>query len=699
MATAFDTSDSDRELSAHSRRLRLRNSLVRPSRLSYGSSGVLSPPRRFSIDDDGWQTEDPEAPPELSPSPALENALLATPSAKKRRSRNSAGSALSCASTLLNTPEAHDSESIFPLERAMTSPTPGNRDKPFGGHRRNRSGSEGAQGSARYVDYLEHQVADLLVQVQAYTSPASNNSHAAKLRKLSNETRNLRAEINDWEAKFNIRVQDEVTVRAAQDITLRGKIAALEERLEAAQDRCRYVEEELDYARERLRDMKGLEEENRALEFRIEALSGLLADSARMHQTSAPPTGRPTSMVLTKRRASSLNGKPTSRRASLGGSSPGGISDYGISDPIEHVLSTVATLCGPETTPRTIHVAPPTPISPLPDSSFGHSLRSRRMRRFPPGSLAPKTLILPSAAIVSPTLPTIRTFFGAAVADPGSMCTSTRPSSAGSNASSAVRASAGSSISLYAELARAEDDASDVSALPSPALSDSFALVTEAISNPTPLLRRAIEGLASPSGTLVSARKKAMAVLAGGIDRVARRRGKLFHTAVVAGRRRKDDLGLGRARCECGCLQHSAAAVGNSGSGGGVFSSAAVARRTVTRPVEDDAVENVWLWVRFVVAIVVALGVAVREGPAVVLGDGEEFDSVGEEEREVAIRALGTGGRVYGVGAVTVPGVEERVRRTGDERLRMWERERARSGSGGGVHVGEGRRKGMEWGV
>lgn len=695
MSATLDASDSDRELSAHSRRLRLRNSLVRPSRLSYGSSGVLSPPRRFSIDDDGWQTEDPEAPPELPLSPVPDNAQLATPSAKKRRSRNSGGSALSCASTLLNTPEPRDSESIFPLERAMTSPTPGTRDKPFSGHhRRNRSGSEGAQGSARYVDYLERQVADLLVQVQAYTSPASSNSHAAKVRRLSNEARNLRTEINDWEAKFNIRVQDEVAVRAAQDITLRGKIAALEERLEATQDRCRYVEEELEDARERIRDMKGLEDENRALEFRIEALSGLLADSARMHQASAPPTSRPTSVVLAKR-ASSVSGKPASRRASLGpssdGSSPGGISDYGISDPIEHVLSTVATLCGPETTPRTIHVAPPTPISPLPDS-FGHSLRSRRMRRFPSGSSAPKTLILPSAAIVSPTLPTIRTFFGAAVADPSSMCTSTRPSSAGST-SSAVRASAGSSISLYAELARAEDDASDVSALPSPALSDSFALVTDAISNPTPLLRRALEGLASPSGTLISARKKAMAVLAGGIDRVARRRGKLLHTTVAV-RRRKDDAAP-RSRCDCGCPHHT---TGGGGGGSGVLSSAALAR-TSTRPAEDDAVENVWLWVRFVVAIVVALGVAVREGPAVVLGDGEEFDSVGEEEREVAIRALGTSGRVYGVSAVSVPGAEERVRRMGDERLRMWERERARSGSGGGVHVGEGRRKGMQWGV
>lgn len=589
----------------------------------------------------------------------------------------------------------------------MTSPTPGSKGLGIT-HRRNRSGSEGVQGSARYVDYLERQVADLLAQLQGYTSPSSGTSHASKMRRLSTEARNLRTEINDWEAKFNLRVQDEVAIRAAQDITLRGKIHALEERLEDAQERCRYAEEELEDARERLKDMKGLEEENRALEFRIETLSSLLAESTRMQTVSAPvrrsrSVGSRVTMPVESRRGS--------REVIPHGGSPGGVSDYGISDPIDHVLSTMAMLCGPES-----GAAPLTPISPLPD---GHSIRSRRMRRFPSGSSAPKTLILPSAAVVpsstsSPILPTIRTFFGTSVADPSSMCASTRPSSAGSTTAITrpIIASSGSGNSLFAELARAENscvsDIDDVSvgahtpAPPSPALSDTFTLVTEAIANPTPLIMRALsgvgKGIVSPSGTFLSARKKAVAVLTGvvgsGIDRVTRRRGKQFKEA----RRRKEDVVEERLRvkCDCTCPHVRTASMG-------VLS---LSRKPGQ---EDDAVENVWLWVRFVVAIVVALGVAVREGPAVVLGDGEEFDSVGEEEREVAIRALG--GRVYGISSISVGAdVEvreetraERTRREwkgmGDERLRLWERERARSGSGGGVHVGEGRRKGMEWGV
>lgn len=532
----------------------------------------------------------------------------------------------------------------------MTSPSPTI-------HRRQRSGSECIQGSARYVDYLERQIADLLVQLQAYTSPAPGaTSHASKMRKLTTEARNLRAELNDWEAKFNIRVKDEVALRTAQDISLRGKLNALEDRLEAAQERCRDAEEELEEARERLREMKGLEEENRALELRVETLTMLLAE--------ATGTSRSVSRVRTASASTGAGTPVESRRGSVEvpqeHSSPGGVSDYGISDPIEQVLA----LC--ETAP------PLTPVSPL---------RARRMRRFPSGSSAPKTLILPSAAVGpgSPTLPTLRTFFGASVADPGSMCDSTRPNSAGSG-----RGGRTSGGSLFAELARAENEAVEEGEV-----SPTFAMVAGAVANPTPLILRAVVGMGRGvvGAPFVGARRKAMAVLTGVVG---------GGVNGVRGRRRV------RRGVRCGCCtcgKQEQRVVGLGAEVAGVVAGGVVARKGG----EDDAVENVWLWVRFVVAIVVALGVAVREGPAVVLGDGEEFDSVCEEERETAIRSLG-GGRVYGVSAASLEESRaERVRREwkgmGDERLRMWERERARSGSGGGVHVGEGRRKGMEWGV
>lgn len=640
----------------------------------------------------------------------------------------------------------------------MTSPTPSAKNLGVAGvsHRRNRSGSEGVQGSARYVDYLERQVADLLVQLQGYTSPASGVSHAVKMRRLSSEARSLRNEVMDWEAKFNIRVKDEVETRAAQDMTLRGKIRALEERLEEEQERRRDVEVELEEEKEKVRDLKGLEEENRRLEFKVEALSGLLAESTRM-QTGRSASSAPSSIVGSRSESavfgerceeiSTVGTTPVeSRRGSIEGplscgSSPGrGMEDYGITDPIEHVLSTIA-FCESESNAHTaLSTAPPTPISPLPDS-FGPSLRSRRMRKFPSGSSAPKTLILPSAAVVpststSPTLPTIRTFFNMPIADPSSMCASTRPSSSCSTVTSQfhttvsqvnlghgpTRPILATQNSLFAELARAENESvSDTEAdaapapvsgvgtpaPPSPALSDTFTLVTDAMSNPTPLIVKAVAmvgmGIRSPTGTFLSARRSAMDMLSGvvgkGVERVSRRRAKLLREA----RRRKDDVVEGRVRrCECTCPHTVEKEKVNDRPTSAGEVSLALARSVPRVAQAEDAVENVWLWVRFVVALVVALGVAVKEGPAVVLAvDGVDYDHVDEEERETAIRTLSGKGK----GKVVVKGKVEReetraekMRREwkgmGDERLRLWERER--SGSVG-VHVGDGRRKAMEW--
>lgn len=58
----------------------------------------------------------------------------------------------------------------------------------------------------------------------------------------------------------------------------------------------------------------------------------------------------------------------------------------------------------------------------------------------------------------------------------------------------------------------------------------------------------------------------------------------------------------------------------------------------------EDSLDTLWLWLRVVIAVVVALGVAVKEGPGAVVtaGDGEEegIDHVREEERERALRRL-----------------------------------------------------------
>lgn len=681
----------DYDPSPQNRRLRLRNSLVRPSRLSYGPSGADSPPRAPSpspqIDDNGWETEDADSttttattptPPPPPPQPPLDEENVSN-SARKRRSRDAP---------------------FFPPALMGLSPAAagtGGLKPPFPGvnHRRNRSGSEGGQRGDRYVEYLERQVADLSTQLQGYTSPSSGASHAVKLRRLSSEARSLRNEVLDWEAKFNVRVKDEVELKVAQDNTLRGKIRVLEEKLDEAIERGREVEEECDAWHRRAVELESV---NRALEVRLEALGSMLAEATRGERgvsrsrsrvgrsrcgsevggaagmercvTIGTATDTGTTTPVESRRGSVDGGTSTTSP----GSSPGRrLEDYGITDPIDAVLLTMTSS------------SPPSP---------GEPLRTRRMRRFPSGSTAPKALVLPPSSSsstpapeTSPTLPTLTTFFNMPIADPSSMCSS-RPSTSSSDAPapqqpSAARPPLASSDSLFAELARAENESVADEASPS---DDTFALVSDAMNNPTPLLIKAVgmvgAGIRSPTGTFLTARKTAMDMLTGvvgkGVERVSRRRAKLLQHKSREARRRIEGVAEDRDRVRrCACTDRGV--VGGGGSSG---VSVALARGAGG----EDAVEHVWLWVRFVVALVVALGVAVKEGPAVVLAvDGGDYDGVVEEERECAIRELRE---------TRAERMRREWRGMGDERLRLWE-----SGGRGGVHVGDGRKKAMEWGV
>jgi hypothetical protein len=62
---------------------------------------------------------------------------------------------------------------------------------------------------------------------------------------------------------------------------------------------------------------------------------------------------------------------------------------------------------------------------------------------------------------------------------------------------------------------------------------------------------------------------------------------------------------------------------------------------SVVQPVGEDGMDVILLWVRFIIAVVVALGVAVKDGPPhMVLDDCEGIDHVREEEREMALKRL-----------------------------------------------------------
>ncbi|KAF8540501.1 hypothetical protein BDD12DRAFT_880452 [Trichophaea hybrida] len=598
-------------------------------------------------------------------------------------------------------------------------------------HRRGRS----SDGSGKYIEYLEKQVADLTGQLQNYTSATESTSHAAKMRKLAAENRTMRQDIAEWETQFEERVLGEVAERRVLDESLRETVNELENRLEDAECQLRLANAEAKGLRKRCDQMKGIEEENKRLEFKIETLTELLADSTKtIQRCSSAEYSRPSNVAY--RRHTTMGGSapasaPMSRRVSRESGSFRGMEDYGITDPVDMIFAVEQKLDG-RTSPsvssqassnyssrrRLSFAAGIQPSrSPVP-GQMSPTLRARRMRKFAAGSTA-KTLILPSVSVVvsPPTSP------------PGSP---TRPKSASSDLGIGDRERPNFDTmrsvsypnthrnSLFAELARVEseseesdedndDNNNDGDTTPptdnSPQKEDTttqastapstpemkptvvvtgaypetptfdYDLVSDAISNP-PLLIKVFdtvgEGLSSPTRTFFMAKRKAIDIVGNvvgrGVDRVSQHRTKVLakrsRRSVGSGgifsdppppslRNRKVRAPPPQAICaECGARKAEAedsAPVRNTLSRDGTAwkrSTAVGGLRkrsgSMVQPVEDG-MEVVWLWFRFIIAVVVALGLAVKDGPpqsVIALNDEEGIDHVREEERARALKRL-----------------------------------------------------------
>jgi len=599
-------------------------------------------------------------------------------------------------------------------------------------HRRGRS----TDGSGKYIEYLEKQVADLTGQLQNYTSATESTSHAAKMRKLAAENRAMRQDIAEWEAQFEDRVEGEVTERRVLDESLRETVNELENRLEDAECQLRLANAEVKGLRKRCDQLKGIEEENHRLEFRIEALTELLADSTKtIQRCSSAEYSRPSSVIHPRRHTSIGGSAPTSaamsRRASRESGSFHGMEDYGITDPVDMIFAVEQKLDG-RTSPSVSSQASSNyssrrrlsfaagmhpPRSPVP-GQMSPTLRARRMRKFAAGSTAPKTLILPSASVV----------ISAPTSLPGSP---TRPKSVSSDLGVGESHRDRSNFdtmrsvsypnthrnSLFAELARVESESEESDAendndnddttpptdspqkedtttlastapsslemkptvagafpedAPEPPTFD-FDLVSDATSNTTPLLVKVFDtvgGLSSPTRTFFMAKRKAIDIVGNvvgrGVDRVSQRRtqvltkrsrrsvgGGIFSDPPPPSLRNRKVRASPQAICaECGArkaeaeeslpvrntLSREGSAWKRSTAVGGLRKRSG----SMVQPV-SESIDVLWLWVRFIIAVVVALGLAVKDGPpqsVVTLGDEEGIDHVREEERARALKRL-----------------------------------------------------------
>jgi len=585
-----------------------------------------------------------------------------------------------------------------PSPRRARTLDPSHLCAPTTHHKRGRS----SDGSAKYIEYLERQAAELTAQL-------AGAGAAAKGRKaVVTENRNLRLELAEWEERFEVRVKDETDRRRKIDEALRGAVEELLAKLEECEIELRGAQAEAARARAREKELCGVEDENRRLCGRIEILTELLADSTGS-QGRKSVVGSPVARV--PRRISSLPGlrnvakqevetDTESRRVSNESGSFRGAEDYGITDMDAPLSPTISTSSSPSYHRRLSFGGSP-PTSPSP--------RTRRMRRFPPGSTAPKTLILPSAAVMdSPTFSPSRKHFCS------SAHSSNRPSLDLSGHSFSYPNPHRNS--LFAELAAAGTDSDDESESetesvteappattatapssttevspskpdpspePEPAMyfeaptepgspvvspeDYAFSLVADEIRHPTPLLSKVLNHVPSPTSTFVSAKRKAIdmmlghsaapiaaAPVAAAPTLTTRRSHQLVPSLSIQRTRRTPSTSrkipfIPPPTCchECGAPRGR-----RKGAVGGMRKRSG----SVVQPTGEDGMDVIWLWVRFIIAVVVALGVAVKDGsspppplparkvggmPGMGMGEDDEgIDHVREEERSRALKKL-----------------------------------------------------------
>ncbi|KAI9773053.1 MAG: hypothetical protein M1840_008173 [Geoglossum simile] len=300
--------------------------------------------------------------------------------------------------------------------------------------------------SAQYIEHLESQLVALQTQLQSLTSPTTTKAHSAKLRALTSESRLLRQELSEWETRFNERVREEVGGR----VELEARVKTLERELDVKEGKVRELQWELEVLEGKARAVGTVEAENISLGRRVDLLTELLAHSptklAHGSTVSLSTDGqqkrpRPRSMFPLIVPSASICAPPLSVQAGAdpkrdsvrSTSSTSTLSQSRWSDDYEDLLhhypskrnrvstdlesifsgvsassslaSTQPSVSRPMSVISDTLINPgtwglPAP-SPLSRDRQIRSNRQRRMRRFPSGSSAPKSLILPTTSNTS----------------------------------------------------------------------------------------------------------------------------------------------------------------------------------------------------------------------------------------------------------------------------------------------------------
>ncbi|KAL8868140.1 MAG: hypothetical protein Q9174_005185, partial [Haloplaca sp. 1 TL-2023] len=323
---------------------------------------------------------------------------------------------------------------------------------PLAKQMRSRNGGRVQQRSTsaeatKYIEHLESQLVAVNTKLDSLMSPSSHKARAARLRALTSEARSLRQQVDDWEHKFDERVNDERNQLANVEMSLTNRLQALEDEVEAKDNRVRDLEWEMQGLRIQVKEAEGLEAVNADLERRIDLLSSLLVRSpTKLEVCSAASspgktdlrkrTPRPRSMMprvppspgsmrlslnigpdmqfRSARRsfASATSPSPSSELSRAPGPREDGfqktLDNQSSKDSSDLGSGNSSSLRSPPSSssrPTSLHSTSSSGANPWglplpfdPDAPAPANQKQRRMRRFPSGAGSLKPLILPSAS-------------------------------------------------------------------------------------------------------------------------------------------------------------------------------------------------------------------------------------------------------------------------------------------------------------
>lgn len=318
-------------------------------------------------------------------------------------------------------------DGAFPTEHPSPPPPPKGGLKPrsakvkgkLGAKRRSVSGE-----TKHYIDHLEAELASTQTRLSAVTSPSITRQQTNMMRTLNAETKQLQDALEEWENKYDERVQEVMESYSAIEIGLRNQLRGYEEQGEEDRYRIHELEQQVGNMNQNL---EAAEVANVHLEKRLEILSDLLATSAKIDLHAETPgrirrMSRPKSMhprfpttgnlMISPERLSESGTQPPSPALSFAESYshldlrqtrsyqeliPGSAHSEHTSD-VESVFSDVPILGDSVTTAEATLATQHAHFDMPPPSLPPRGRPTRRMRRFGAGSIGPRPLILPSAS-------------------------------------------------------------------------------------------------------------------------------------------------------------------------------------------------------------------------------------------------------------------------------------------------------------